>query len=162
MLGGNSNRPSAEAAEKARQIELDKEKAELQLSLEAHRARQRQIATAQPATEQDNTVQGRAELIADTMLKALQAWGGRAVECTASHLLSPPESQFCLYCDASTSTVNPVTLSPDIPLTIHKRMRCSAKPTMSMKSVPRLLLRPDLKASAGVLITPALQKDATQ
>ncbi len=151
-----------EAAEKARQIELDKEKAELQLALKTHRIRQLQIAAEQPATEQDNTAQGRAELIAETMLKALQAWRGRAVECTACYLLSPPESQFCLYCDASTGTVNPVTLSPDIPLTIHKRMRCSAKPTMSMKSVPRLLLRPDLKASAGVLITPALQKDATQ
>ena len=151
-----------EAAEKARQIELDKEKAELQLTLEAHRARQRQIAAEQSATEQDNTAQGRAELIAGTMLEAIHAWGGSAIEYTACHLLSPPESQFCLYCDASTSKVNPVTLSPDIPLTIHKRMRCSAKPTMSMKSVPRLLLRPDLKASAGVLITPALQKDATQ
>lgn len=151
-----------EAAEKARQSGLDKEKAELQLALKTHRTRQLQIAAEQPATEQDNTARGRAELIAETMLKALQAWGGRAVECTACYLLSPPESQFCLYCDASTSTVNPVTLSPDIPLTIHKRMRCSAKPTMSMKSVPRLLLRPDVKASAGVPTTPVLQKDATQ
>jgi len=125
-----------EATEKARQIELDQKKAELQCALEAHRARQLQIAAEQSATEQDNTAQGRAELIAGTMLKALHVWGGKAVECTACHLLSPPESQFCLYCDASTSKVNPVTLSPDIPSTIHKRMRCSAKPTMSMKAVP--------------------------
>ncbi|VXC66161.1 conserved hypothetical protein [Pseudomonas sp. 9Ag] len=151
-----------DAAEKARKIEHDKEKAQLQLALEAHRARQLQIAVEQSATEQDNTAQGRAELIAGTMLKALQVWGGKAVECTACHLLSPPESQFCVYCDASTSKVNPVTLSPDIPSTIHKRMRCSAKPTMSMKAVPRLLLRPDLEASAGAPITPALQKDAPQ
>lgn len=149
-----------EAAEKIRQIEIDKEKAELQLALEAHRARQLQIAVEQSATEQDNTAQGRAELIAGTMLKALQVWGGKAVECTACHLLSPPESQFCLYCDASTSKVNLVTLSPDIPSTIHKRMRCSAKPTMSMKAVPRLILRPDLEASAGAPITPVLQEDA--
>ncbi|MWV18255.1 hypothetical protein F3I16_19620 [Pseudomonas sp. L-22-4S-12] len=151
-----------EAAEKARQAALDKEKAELQLALEAHRARQIQMADEQPATEQDNTVQGRAELIAETMLTALQAWNGKAVECNACHLLSPPEYSFCLYCDAQTSKVNPVTLSPDIPSTIHKRMRCSAKPTMSMKAAPRLLLRPDLAVSASAPTTPTSQEDAPQ
>tara|TARA_Y100000815_G_scaffold65487_1_gene54426 strand:+ start:17293 stop:18438 length:1146 start_codon:yes stop_codon:yes gene_type:complete len=151
-----------EATEKARQIELDQKKAELQCALEAHRARQLQIAAEQSATEQDNTAQGRAELIAGTMLKAIHAWGGSAVECTACHLLSPPESQFCLYCDASTSKVNPVTLSPDIPATIHKRMRCSAKPTMSMKAVPSLLLKPGLMANAGTAIKPVPPEDDPQ
>ncbi|WP_296127183.1 hypothetical protein [Pseudomonas sp. Ga0074129] len=151
-----------EAAEQARQIELANEKAELQRALEAHRAKQLQMAAKQSASAQDNTTQGRAELIAGTMLRAIQAWGGRAVECTACYLLSPPDSRFCLYCDATTGKVNHVSLSPDIPSTIHKRMRCSAKPTMSMKTVPRLLLRPDLKASAGVPITPVLPEDALQ
>ena len=149
-----------EATEKAEQIALDKEKAELQLALETHRARQHQIAAEQPTTEQDNTVQGRAELITGTMLKALEAWGGKAVECTACHLFSPPESRFCLYCDSQTGKVNSVTLSPDIPSTIHKRMRCSAKPTMSMKAAPRLLLRPDLETTASAPSTPIPQEDA--
>lgn len=140
-----------EAAEKARQTALDKEKAELQLALEAHRVRQLQMADEQPATEQGNTVQDRAELIAATMLKALQAWGGKAVECTACHLLSPPGSRFCLYCDTQASKVNPVTLSPDITSTIRQRMHCSAKPSMSMKAVPHLLLRPILEVTANTL-----------
>ena len=131
-----------EAAGKTRQIEHDKEKAELQLALEAHRAKQRQMAANQSASEQDNTPEDRAELIAGTMLNALQAWGGRAVECTACYLLSPPDSRFCLYCDASTSKLNPVTLSPDIPSTINLRMRCSAKPNTSMRNAPILIVRP--------------------
>lgn len=113
-----------EADEKARQIELEKEKVELQCALEAHRAKQLQMVAKHSVTEQDNTAQGRAELITGTMLKAIQTWGGKAAECTACYLLNPPESQFCLYCDASASKVNPVTLSPDIPSTIHKRMSC--------------------------------------
>jgi len=105
------------------------------------------MAATQSATNTDNTVIGRAELIAGTMLKALQAWGGSAAECTACYLLSPPESRFCLYCDATTGKINYVSLSPDIPSTIHKRMSCSAKPTRSMKAVPFLVLRPDFLAS---------------
>ncbi|WP_457887203.1 hypothetical protein [Pseudomonas aeruginosa] len=135
-------RAAREAAEQARQIELAKEKAELQRALEAHRAKQLQMAAKQSASEQDNTTEDRAELIAGTMLKALQAWGGRAVECTACYLLSPPDSRFCLYCDAPTSKVNPVTLSPDIPSTINLRMRCSAKPNTSLRNAPSLIVRP--------------------
>ncbi|CEG54666.1 conserved hypothetical protein [Stutzerimonas xanthomarina] len=135
-------RAAREAAEQARQIELANEKAELQCALEAHRAKQLQMAAEQSATTLDNTVQGRAELIAGTMLKAQKEWSGRAVECTACYLLSPPDSRFCLYCDASTSKLNPVTLSPDIPSTINLRMRCSAKPNTSMRNAPILIVRP--------------------
>lgn len=131
-----------EAAEKARQIELANEKAELQRALETHRAEQLQMAAKQPAIEQDNTATGRAELITVTMLKALQAWEGRAVECTACYLLSPPDSRFCLYCDAPTSKVTPVVLTPDIASTIKQRMHCSAKPSMSLKAAPRLIVKP--------------------
>jgi hypothetical protein len=136
-----------EAAEKGRQLELANEKADQQRALEEHRAKQLQMAATQSATNTDNTVIGRAELIAGTMLKALQAWGGSAAECTACYLLSPPESRSCLYCDATTGKINHVSLSPDILSTIHKRMSCSAKPTRSMKAVPFLVLRPDFLAS---------------
>jgi len=134
-----------EAAEKSRQLALDEEKAKLQLALETHRGHQLQMATEQPPIDQDNTVQGRASLIAGTMLKALQAWGGKAVECTACHLLSPPVYRFCLYCDSQTSKINQLVLSPDIALTLDKRMRCSAKPEMSVKAAPQLVVRPDIE-----------------
>ena len=136
-------RAAREAAEQARQIELANEKAKLQSALEAHRAKQLQMAAEQSARTLDNTVQGRAELIAGTMLKALQAWSGRAVECTACHLLSPPDSRFCLYCDAPTSKVTPVLLAPDIASTLKQRMHCSAKPSMSAKAVPQLVVYPE-------------------
>ncbi len=132
-----------EAAEQARQIELANEKAELQRALEAHRAKQLQMAAKQSATTLDNTAQGRAELIAGTMLMALQAWSGRAVECTACYLLSPPDSRFCLYCDATTSKVTPVQLAPDIISTLKQRMHCSAKPSMSAKAAPQLVVYPE-------------------
>ncbi|WP_315809318.1 hypothetical protein [Pseudomonas sp. C9-3] len=152
-----------EAAEQARQIELAKEKAELQRALEVHRTKQLQLAAEQSATTLDNTVQGRAELIARTMLKALQAWTGRAVECTACYLLSPPDSRFCLYCDAPTSKVTPVLLAPDIASTLKQRMHCSAKPSMSAKAVPHLIVNPDdelFSANEG-LINSASQSQAT-
>lgn len=135
-------RAAREAAEKVWQIELANEQAELQRALEVHRAKQLEMAAKQSTTSSDNTIQGRAEMIAGTMLTAVQAWGGRAVECTACYLLSPPDSRFCLYCDASTSKVNPVTLSPDIPSTINLRMRCSAKPNTSLRNAPSLIVRP--------------------
>ncbi|MCV0097158.1 hypothetical protein ACM7OZ_26780 [Pseudomonas aeruginosa] len=152
-----------EAAEQARQIELANEKAELQRALEAHRAKQLQIAAKQSARPLDNTVLDRAELIAGTMLKALQAWRGRAVECTACYLLSPPDSRFCLYCDAPTSKVTPVLLAPDITSTLKQRMHCSAKPSMSAKAVPKLIVNPDdeLFAANEALINSASQNQAT-
>lgn len=152
-----------EAAEQARQIELANEKAELQRALEAHRAKQLQIAAKQSARPLDNTVLDRAELIAGTMLKALQAWRGRAVECTACYLLSPPDSRFCLYCDAPTSKVTPVLLAPDITSTLKQRMHCSAKPSMSAKAVPKLIVNPDdeLFTANEALINSASQNQAT-
>ncbi|HBO4449831.1 TPA: hypothetical protein L4U50_004448 [Pseudomonas aeruginosa] len=152
-----------EAAEQARQIELANEKAELQRALEAHKATQLQMAAKQSARTLDNTVLGRAELIAGTMLRALQAWRGRAVECTACYLLSPPDSRFCLYCDAPTSKVTPVLLAPDIASTLKQRMHCSAKPSMSAKAVPHLIVNPDdelFTANEG-LINSAPQSQAT-
>lgn len=131
------------AAEKARQFELANEKAEQQRALEAHRAKQFQIAATQSATHQDNTIEGRTELIARTMLKAIEVWRGHAVECTACHLLSPPHSRFCLYCDSPASKVTPVLLAPDIVTTLKQRMHCSAKPSMSVKAVPQLIVSPD-------------------
>lgn len=152
-----------EAAEQARRIELANEKAELQRALEAHRAKQLQIAAKQSAMPLDNTVLDRAELIAGTMLKALQAWRGRAVECTACYLLSPPDSRFCLYCDAPTSKVTPVLLAPDITSTLKQRMHCSAKPSMSAKAVPQLIVNPDdeLFTANEALINSASQNQAT-
>lgn len=152
-----------EAAEQSRQIELANEKAELQRALEAHRAKQLQMAAKQSTTTLDNTVQGRAELIARTMLKALQAWGGRAAECTACYLLSPPDSSFCLYCDATTSKVTLVQLAPDIAWTLKQRMHCSAKPSMSAKAVPQLIVNPDgeLFTANEALINSASQNQAT-
>ncbi|MDH4872022.1 hypothetical protein [Pseudomonas sp. BN515] len=132
-----------EAAEKSRQHAIAEEKAERDLALKAYRAMQIDMAAQYPATEQDATVQGRAELIAATMLKAMRAWDGKAVECTACHLLSPPDTRFCLYCTADRSEVRPVSVPADIASTIHKRMHCSAKPSMSVKAAPKLILRPD-------------------
>ncbi|WP_137819597.1 hypothetical protein [Pseudomonas sp. 2FG] len=133
-----------EAEEQARQLALAEEKAERDLALKTHRAMQIDMAEQYPATEQDATVQGRADLIAATMLKAMRAWDGKAVECTACHLLSPPDARFCLYCTADGSEVRSVSVPADIASTIHKRMRCSAKPNMSIKTAPTLALRPEV------------------
>lgn len=134
-----------DAAEKARQLALATEKTERELALQAHRAMQVEMASQRSAIEPDTTAQGRADLIAANMMKAIREWGGKAVECTACHLLSPPDFRFCLYCTVDTSKVHPVSLPADIASTIHKRMHCSAKPSMSIKVAPQLIVLPDIE-----------------
>lgn len=133
-----------EAEEQARQLAIANEAAEYDLALKAHRARQTKMAANQPALPQDASVAGRSELIAATMLKALRDWGGKASECKACYMLSPPSSRFCPYCAVDGRGLIETTVSPDLPATIHKRMYCSAKPGMSVKMAPNLIVRPDI------------------
>ena len=133
-----------EAEEQARQLAIANKAAEYDLALRAHRAKQVEAAANLPTLPQDATATGRAELIAATMLKALRDWGGKASECKACYLLSPPGSRFCPYCAVDGLGLIETTASPDLPATIHKRMYCSAKPSMSVKAAPLLVVRPDI------------------
>ncbi|MCF5222772.1 hypothetical protein [Pseudomonas syringae] len=133
-----------EAEERARQLAIANETAEHDLALKTHRATQAEMATHHPTQPQDATVNGRSELIAATMLKALHDWNGKAAECKACHLLSAPGSRFCPYCAVDGRGLIETTVSPDLPATIHKRMYCSAKPSMSVKAAPLLVVRPDI------------------
>ena len=133
-----------EAEERARQLAIANEAAEHDLALKTHRATQAEMATHHPTEPQDATVNGRSELIAATMLKALRDWSGKAAECKACYLLSAPGSQFCPYCAVDGRGLIETNVSPDLPATIHKRMYCSAKPSMSVKAVPNLVVRPDI------------------
>lgn len=133
-----------EAEEQVRQLAIANKAAEHDLALKAHRALQTEMAANQPAQPQDATVNGRSELIAATMLKALRDWDGKAAECKACYLLSPPGSRFCPYCAIDGRGLIETTVSPDLPATIHKRMYCSAKPGMSIKAAPLLAVRPDI------------------
>lgn len=133
-----------EAKERARQLAIANEAAEHDLALKTHRTMQAEMAAHQPTQPQDATVNGRSELIAATMLKALRDWNGKASECKACYLLSPPDSRFCPYCAVDGRGLIQTTVSPDLPATIHKRMYCSAKPSMSVKAAPNLVVRPDI------------------
>lgn len=133
-----------EAEQQARQLAIANEAAEHDLALKAHRARQTEAAANLPTQPQDATVNGRSELIAATMLKALGDWAGKASECKACYLLSPPGSKFCPYCAVDGRGLTETTVSPDLPATIHKRMYCSAKPGLSVKAAPLLVVRPDI------------------
>ncbi|MCQ2032418.1 hypothetical protein [Stutzerimonas kunmingensis] len=133
-----------EAEERARQLVIANEAAEHELALKTHRAMQAEMTTHQPPQPQDATVNGRSELIAATMLKALRDWSGKAAECKACYLLSAPGSRFCPYCAVDGHGLIETTVSPDLPATIHKRMYCSAKPGMSVRTAPLLLTRPDI------------------
>lgn len=131
-----------EVAENARQLALAEEKTERDIALKTHRAMQIEMAAKQPAIELDISVQNRTQLIATTMLKALHEWEGKAAECKACYLLSPPGSGFCLYCSVDGYDLLETTVSPDLPATIHKRMYCSAKPGISIRVAPVLVVRP--------------------
>lgn len=136
--------PVREAEEQVRQLAIANEAAEYNLALKTHRARQAEAAAHLPTQPQDATAVDRSELIAATMLKALSDWGGKASECKACYLLSPPGSRFCLYCVVDSRGLIETTVSPDLPATIHKRMYCSAKPGLSLKAAPLLVVRPDI------------------
>lgn len=133
-----------EAEEQDRQLALANEAFEHDLALKAHRAMQIEMAVNQPIMPQDATLNGRSELIAATMLKALRDWGGKASECKACYLLSPPGSKFCPYCTIDGRGLIETTVSPDLPATIHKRMDCSAKPGISVWVAPLLAVRPEV------------------
>jgi hypothetical protein len=132
------------AAENARQLALAEEKTERDLALKAHRAMQIGMAAKRPAIEPDTKVQDRTQLIAATMFKALRDWKGKAAECKACYLLSPPGSRFCLYCTVDGYDLLETTVAPDLPATIHKRMYCSAKPGMSVRAAPLLVVKPEV------------------
>lgn len=133
-----------EAKEQARQLAIANEATEHDLALKTHRAMQAEMAANQPTQPQDATVNGRSELIAATMLKALRDWDGKASECKACYLLSPPGSRFCSYCTVDGFDLLETTVPPDLPTTIHKRMYCSAKPGISVKVAPILAAKPDV------------------
>ena len=133
-----------EAEEQARQLAIANEAVEHDLALKTHRATQAEMAIQHPTQPQDATVSGRSELIAATMLKALRDWNGKAAECKACHLLSAPGSRFCPYCAVDGRGLIETTVSHDLQATIHKRMYCSAKPSMSVKAALNLVVRPDI------------------
>lgn len=133
-----------EAEEQARQLAIANEAAEHDLALKTHCAMQAEMAAHRQPQPQDATANGRSELIAATMLKALRDWNGKAAECKACFLLSAPGSRFCTYCAVDGHGLIETTVSPDLPATIHKRMYCSAKPGMSVKAAPLLVVRPDI------------------
>lgn len=122
--------------------------AENEAALAAHRQTQSEIAEAQRAAgilvqDERPARKRREELIVNQMPRAARDWGGQAVECSACFLLSPPGSQFCLFCTSKVSTTSPFEVPKDLATTIHNRMRSSAKPDRSLLMAPTLLVQPD-------------------
>ncbi|MCY1358024.1 hypothetical protein D9M69_445410 [compost metagenome] len=141
-------RARLQAIEDARRVEQEAKAAAHTSALAAHRQAQLAAAEAQrvagiPAKDDRGARQRREELIVDQTLRAAREWGGRAVECSACCLLSPPGSQFCLYCASEASTMTRTVVPTDVAATMHLRMRSSAKPDRSLRMAPTLLVQPD-------------------
>ncbi|MDT4837903.1 hypothetical protein FQZ97_716460 [compost metagenome] len=138
-----------EAAERAHQHEAEERQAERRAALAEHRAMQRDVATHQGVTlsvadDGRSARQQREDLIVATIMKAAREWRGLGVECSACHLTNPPGTRFCLYCASDDSEMTDVTIPADVARTIHHRMRSSVKPDRSVRSVPTLILTPEL------------------
>lgn len=134
--------------EEAKRVEQEAKVAKHAAALAAHRQIQSQTAEAQRAAgilvkDEPPARKQREELIVNQMHRAARDWGGQAVECSACFLLSPPGSQFCLFCTSEASTISPYEVSKDVATTIHNRMHSSAKPDRSLLMVPTLLVQPD-------------------
>jgi hypothetical protein len=134
--------------EEAKRVEQEAKVAELTAALAAHRQIQSKTAEAQRSAgilvkDERPDRKRREELIINQMLRAARDWGGQAVECSACCLLSPPGSQFCLFCTSEASTTTPITVPKDVATTMHNRMRSSAKPDRSLLMAPTLLVQPD-------------------
>ncbi|MGO4004936.1 hypothetical protein ABVN23_28195 [Pseudomonas fluorescens] len=135
------------AIEEAKRVAQEAKAAEHAAALAAHKQTQLENAEVQgtagiQARDEPLDLKRREELIVNQTLRAVREWGGQAAECSACWLLSPPGSQFCLFC-ASEAGTTPIQLPKDIATTIHKRMRSSAKPDHSLQKVPTLRVQPD-------------------
>ncbi|WP_455232467.1 hypothetical protein [Geopseudomonas aromaticivorans] len=137
-----------QAIENERREKQEAEASARAIALAAHRKAQLAAAEAQrvigiPAKDERGARQRREELIVGQTLRASQEWGGRAVECSACYILSPPGTQFCLYCANENSTISLIFVPADVMTTIQSRMRSSAKPDRSLRMVPTLLVQPE-------------------
>ncbi|MCY1356423.1 hypothetical protein D9M69_428760 [compost metagenome] len=138
-----------EAAERARQDEREERQAERKAALAEHRTTQRDMATRQGVTSSmagdcRSARQQREDLIVATIMKAVRDWKGQGVECSTCHLTNPPGTRFCLYCASDDSEMIDVTIPADVAKTIYHRMRSSVKPDRSVRSVPTLIVTPEL------------------
>lgn len=131
----------------AKRVEQEARVAEHATALAAHRQTQLETAEAQRTAgilvkDELPALKRREELIVNQTLRAVREWGGKAEECSSCWLLSPPGSQFCLFCTSEANTSS-IQLPKDIATTIHNRMRSSAKPDQSLQKAPTLLVHPD-------------------
>ncbi|WP_248800600.1 hypothetical protein [Pseudomonas sp. MWU13-2105] len=114
---------------------------------EAHWANQKAVALEQSSKPRPHNVTGERELreaqIVGTTVK-ISAEYGHGTECSTCHLVSPPNTAFCLYCSHDQSRMQPVSIAKDFADTFHMRMRSSAKPDHSLRAVPMLTVEPDL------------------
>ncbi|MEH6672031.1 hypothetical protein [Halopseudomonas sp.] len=137
------------AAEEASVREEEAHRKQMVEALSAHRATQRAMAanyTAcwSPGLDSVGALQQREGAIVTTMQKAVREWNGRGAECTACRLVNPPSSSFCFYCTSDKSQLRAMHYPQDLGKTIVNRMRCSAAPAQSLRTVPTLLLGPDI------------------
>ncbi len=137
-----------QAIEETKRVEQEEKAAEHAAALAAHRQSQLEVAEAQRAAglslkDERGARERREELIVNQTLRAARDWGGLAVECSACSLLSPPHSQFCLFCTSEVSTMTRTLVPADIATTIHLRMRSSAKPDRSLRMASILLVQPE-------------------
>ena len=137
------------ASEEASAREHEAQRTQMLEALSAHRATQQSMAanyTACGSTGLDgvDARKRREGAIVTTMLKAVREWNGRGAECTACRLVNPPDSRFCFYCTSDKSQLRAMHYAPDLEKTIVNRMRCSAAPAQSLRTVPALLLGPDI------------------
>ncbi|MCY1351202.1 hypothetical protein D9M69_374630 [compost metagenome] len=149
MVAWAAVRAEREALEAAQQRLKEEEHAERMAALTAHRKVQRETAAQRGEAPTDSgelwdARQRREDLIIATIMKAVQDWQGRGVECSACYLTNPPGTRFCLYCTSDASEMAGVSIPADVARTIHHRMRSSVKPERSIRAVPSLIVVPDL------------------
>ena len=113
-------------------------------ALEQHRDKQARLVASllasSPPEVEDDRARREAQIVV-TLLRAAREWGHRGVECSNCRLISPPDLEFCLYCD-NEEQVSLITYSTDLERTLSHRLRNSAAPDQSIRRVKRLLVDP--------------------
>lgn len=113
-------------------------------ALEQHRDKQARLVASllasSPPEVEDDRARREAQIVV-TLLRAAREWGHRGVECSNCRLISPPDLEFCLYCD-NEEQVSLITYSTDLERTLSHRLRSSAAPDQSIRRVKRLLVDP--------------------
>ena len=86
-------------------------------------------------------IQERAQIIAASIQRSVEEWGGQAMQCENCLIASAPGTTSCSHCGV-TGCIKPASFSREYASTALARLKCSPRVDQSFDRVPLLKSRP--------------------